>query len=456
MPSIVIGVLAIVSIIISIVTLVVCFRISKSIGSQNSQPEIDTKPFFEELNRDFRILDERLTRQSENSDKLSQERLSNMNNVLTAMLAKSQSEQKQLQESNQAVIKTNLEAINKAIEMRLDALTRTLQTQFLEQRKENTSQIDKIRQTVDEKLDKTLNDQFEKSFKNVLNQMNALQTTMGELKTISTQVGSLEKTLNGVKTRGILGETQLRAIIENALNQNQFDIEVPTIPGSSEHVEIAIKIPNRDDSGFTYLPVDSKCHIDRYEALQQAYESNDKAVIAKEQKAFADIIKSDCKDIVSKYVAPPHTTNFGILFVPFEGMYTEIVKLDLLDTLNKEHITIAGPYTMLAILGTIVNYYQSLAIEKKTDEIENTLQATKKAFKTYDDTLTKVRKNIDSASKNLSDLQGAKTRKIIRALDSIIEYDDSDETNKLPDTSSFDGIDIDELADTYNIDSDED
>ena len=410
--------------ILSVILLILSYRNSRNLSSLDlTKIQLDWKPIFENLDEQFKHQNEYALRGREASDRLTAERVSNMNQAITSMLEKSISEQKQILEANQKLLASGLEVNSKTMETRLDNLTKMLYSQFETQRKTNSEQIEKIRESVNEKLDKTINEQFEKSFKNVINQMNSLQTTMGELKSISTQVGSLEKTLNGVKTRGILGETQLRSIIENVLNPNQFDIEVPTIPGSTERVEIAIKIPDNSSDSFVYLPVDSKCHLDRFEALQNAYESGDQSLITREQKAFADAIRNDCKDISSKYISSPHTTNFGILFVPFEGMYSEVIKLNLLETLNKEHITIAGPYTMLAILGTIVNYYQSLAVVKQTDKIEATLMQTKKAFTAYDEQLMKVKKNLDLASRNIDDLQGVKTKKILRALNDVLDYD---------------------------------
>jgi len=410
--------------ILSVILLILSYRNSRNLSSLDlTKIQLDWKPIFENLDEQFKHQNEYALRGREASDRLTAERVSNMNQAITSMLEKSISEQKQILEANQKLLASGLEVNSKTMETRLDNLTKMLYSQFETQRKTNSEQIEKIRESVNEKLDKTINEQFEKSFKNVINQMNSLQTTMGELKSISTQVGSLEKTLNGVKTRGILGETQLRSIIENVLNPNQFDIEVPTIPGSTERVEIAIKIPDNSSDSFVYLPVDSKCHLYRFEALQNAYESGDQSLITREQKAFADAIRNDCKDISSKYISSPHTTDFGILFVPFEGMYSEVIKLNLLETLNKEHITIAGPYTMLAILGTIVNYYQSLAIVKQTDKIEATLMQTKKAFTAYDEQLMKVKKNLDLASRNIDDLQGVKTKKILRALNDVLDYD---------------------------------
>lgn len=312
-----------------------------------------------------------------------------------------------------------LDVMQKTFENRMDIQTRALNDNFRLLRQENTAQIDKIRESVNEKLDKTLSSQFDKSFKGIIEQMENLSNSMGELKGITTQVGSLEKTLNGVKTRGIIGENQLKLIIADMLNPSQYDEEVSTIPGSSERVEIAIRLPDRNSDGFRYLPIDSKCHTDRYEEVVEAMESGDKEAILRARKSFRTAIREDARSIVSKYVKVPYTTPYAILFVPFEGMYSEIVSLNMLEELNRMQVSVVGPYTISAILSTVVNYWQALAIEKKSNDIEKTLMETKNAFGKFDEQLGKVRKSLASASTNLENLQTTRTRAILKALRNV-------------------------------------
>lgn len=387
---------------------------------ENDQQE-RTRKHNEELNNMVREMNKQSFDSMENS---SRKEFESMNNAITSILKTDRESNKELLDGNTKQIASGLEAMNKTLETRLSKMTETQDRNFNLLREENNKQIDKIRETVSEKLDKTLNEQFDKSFKGVINQMTELQKSMGELKGISTQVGSLEKTLNGVKTRGIMGEIQLKQIIADVLTPKQYDVEVATKPGSEDHVEIAIKIPEREGNGFFYLPIDSKCHLDCYETLLNAYDSGDKDSIKKAKKAFSDAIRDDAKKIADKYVFPPNTTPYAILFVPFEGMYSEIVNLNLLDELNQLHITIAGPYTLMAILSTVTNYFQALAIEKKSHEIEATLGKVKKEFKNYEDMLSKVQKNLESASENLEKLQTTRTNAINRALRGITEMDE--------------------------------
>lgn len=358
------------------------------------------------------------------SNRLYAQKFDTMNNSIVAVLKTDKERNTALLEGNTKILTSGMDTLHKSMETRLSKLTETFHEDFTRMRNENNQQIEKIRETVNEKLDKTLNEQFEKSFKGVLTQMTELQKTMGELKGISNQVGSLEKTLNGVKTRGILGEVQLKQIIADVLTPQQYDVEVPTKPGSSDHVEIAIKMPTREGNGFFYLPIDSKCHLDRYETLLQAYDSGEKDAITRAKKEFGVAIREDAKTIAEKYISVPDTTPYAILFVPFEGMYSEIVNLDLLEELNQLHVTVAGPYTLMAILSTVTNYFQALAIEKKSHEIERTLGAVKKEFGKYEEALVKVRKSLESATNNLDVLQTTRTNAVNRALRNITELDE--------------------------------
>ena len=357
------------------------------------------------------------------TNRLINDKLENMQTSITKLLTSDKEANKEILEGNAATIKNGIDVMLRYTETRLNSLTETINKNFSTMREENNAQIEAIRLTMSERLDKTLNEQFEKSFRGVITQMGDLQKSMGELKGISSQVGSLEKTLSGVKTRGIMGEIQLKQIIADILSPTLYDIECPTRPGSSEHVEIAIKLPEKGSDRHIYLPIDSKCHLDRYEQLLDAYDSCDPERIATAKKQLEVAIRSDAKDIYTKYVEPPYTTPYAILFVPFEGMYSEIVNLNLIDELNKMHITVAGPYTLTAILSTVTNYFQSLAIEKKSAEIEKTLGGVKTAFGKFDEMLGTVRKNLDTASRNLETLQTTRVNVINRALKNITEAD---------------------------------
>ena len=433
----------ILNIVVLAIVLIVAFLVLRTYAGvhilasrQGDDPSRVTDSLSKVIDQRITSMEENLTRvekeQQENTrqhnaeisnltSRLQVQKLENMNNQIMGALKQDKEGNKEMLEGSRKILSTGLETLNKTMETRLNELTKTLNEDFLKMRTENNTQIEKIRETVNEKLDKTLNEQFEKSFKGVLTQMTELQKTMGELKGISTQVGSLEKTLNGVKTRGIMGEVQLKQIIADVFTPQQYDVEVPTKPGSTEHVEIAVKIPTREGSGFFYLPIDSKCHLDRYETLLQAYDSGDKDEITRAKKEFGTAIRQDARNISEKYISTPYTTPYAILF---EGMYSEIVSLNLLEELMQLNVTVAGPYTLMAILSTVTNYFQALAIEKKSHEIEKTLGAVKKEFGKYEEALNKVRKSLEAATNNLGTLQGARTNAMNRALRSITEMDE--------------------------------
>lgn len=316
----------------------------------------------------------------------------------------------------------SLERIYRTMDNRLNSLNSSLSEQFSTMRKENNEQIDKIRASVEEKLDKNLTAQVEKSFNSVIAHMTELQKSMIELQGLSSKVSGLDKSLNGIKTRGIMGEIQLKNIIADIMAPNQYGIEIPTIPGSTNHVEVAVRIPLRDSDNFIYLPIDSKCHLDRYEQLLEAYDSSDKVLIDEASKSFSRAIIDDCKNIHDKYIKEPYTTPYAILFVPFEGMYSEIIKLNLLEKISDYNITVAGPYTLTAILGTIINYWQALIIEKKSDDIRITLEKVKFEFTKFNNAFEDVQKSLNNASNKLDALQTTRLNAMRRALSSVNDY----------------------------------
>ncbi|MCQ2482628.1 MAG: DNA recombination protein RmuC [Clostridia bacterium] len=323
----------------------------------------------------------------------------------------------------------SLERIYRNMDNRLNSINTSFLTQFGQMRKENNEQIDRIRSSVEEKLDKNLTTQVEKSFNSVIIHMTELQKSMTELQGLSGKVSNLDKSLNGIKTRGIMGEIQLKNLIADILSPNQYCVEIPTVPNSQNHVEIAVKIPLREGDGFVYLPIDSKCHLDRYEQLLSAYDTGDKVLIDNASKAFANAIIEDSKTIHDKYILTPHTTPYGILFVPFEGMYSEIVKLNILDKINSFNITVAGPYTLTAILGTVLNYWQALIIEKKSDDIRITLEKVKAEFSKFNSAFEDVQKSINAASNKLDALQTTRLNAMRRALSNVNEYQSINESH---------------------------
>ena len=244
--------------------------------------------------------------------------------------------------------------------------------------------------------------------------------SLGEMRAIAGQVGDVKKVLSGVKTRGILGEVQLGAILEEILTPDQYDTEVATIPGASERVEFAVKMPGQGSDTPVWLPIDSKFPGDSYARLVDAYETGDKAMIEEAKKNLQRVMRNEAKDIKSKYVMPPYTTDFGIMFLPFEGLYAEAIRMGMVEVLQREFkISIAGPTTMAALLNSLQMGFRTLAIEKHAGQVWEVLGAVKNEFGKYEEVLNQTRKRLKQADDELEELVGARTSAIERKLRDI-------------------------------------
>ena len=299
---------------------------------------------------------------------------------------------------------------------KLEAMRLTMIRQLDAIQDENQKKLDAIQNTVNEKLET----QLQQSFKLVSERLEKVYTSLGEMQSIASGVGDLKKVLSNVKTRGILGEIQLGNILEEILAPELYDREVPTIPNSRDHVEFAVKLPNGADGNSIYLPIDSKFPGDTYAALQDAYESGDRERVAAAKKNLEMVIKKCAGDIRNKYVSPPYTTNFGIMFLPFEGLYAEAVNLGLVETLQRDYsVSIAGPSTMAAMLNSLQMGFRTLAIQKRSNEVWEVLGSVKAEFGTFADALEKTQKHIRQVDEDLEKLVGTRTRMINRKLSKV-------------------------------------
>jgi DNA recombination protein RmuC len=282
------------------------------------------------------------------------------------------------------------------------------------------TKLDIIRATVEEKLEKTLSERLGQSFETVGKQLIEVQKGLGEMQTIATDVGGLKKVLSNVKLRGGVGEVQLALLLEQILAPNQYDANVRTKKGSSEPVEFAIKLPGRseDESAFVYLPIDAKFPKDTYEHLLAAYESAIPDDIEAATKNLETTIKKMAKDIRDKYLDPPNTTDFAIMFLPFESIYAEVIRRSsLIDQLRTEFkITVAGPTTLMAILNSLQMGFRTLALQKRSSEVWKVLGSVKKEFEVFGGLLEKAQKNIQTGLGQLDDVVGTRTRAIQRQL----------------------------------------
>ena len=289
--------------------------------------------------------------------------------------------------------------------------------------KSTETKLESIRVTVEEKLEKTLSERLGQSFETVGKQLIEVQKGLGEMQTIASDVGGLKKVLSNVKLRGGVGEVQLALLLEQILAPNQYDANVRTKKGSSEPVEFAIKLPGRseDESAFVYLPIDAKFPKDTYEHLIAAYENAIPDDIEVATKNLETVIKKMAKDIIDKYLDPPNTTDFAIMFLPFESIYAEVIRRSsLIDQLRSEFkITVAGPTTLMAILNSLQMGFRTLALQKRSSEVWKVLGTVKKEFEVFGGLLEKAQKNIQTGLGQLDDVVGTRTRAIQRQLRNV-------------------------------------
>ncbi|HFI0959566.1 TPA: DNA recombination protein RmuC [Streptococcus suis] len=303
----------------------------------------------------------------------------------------------------------------------------------------NEKRLEEMRQTVEEKLEKTLQTRLQASFETVSKQLESVNRGLGEMQTVARDVGSLNKVLSGTKTRGIMGELQLGQIIEDILTPSQYEREFATVAGSSERVEYAVKLPGRTEGDYIYLPIDSKFPLADYYRLEDAYESGDKDQIDLHRKNLLAAIKRFAKDIQSKYLNPPETTNFGVLFLPTEGLYSEVVRNPIFfdDLRRQENIVVAGPTTLSALLNSLSVGFKTLNIQRSADDISKVLGNVKLEFGKFSDLLLKAQKQLNQASSNIDKLLTTRTNAIERSLRTIDLYED-DQTKGLLGLSPLD------------------
>ena len=311
-------------------------------------------------------------------------------------------------------------------DQRLEIINRNLTNSVKEMQASNEKRLEEMRQTVEEKLEQTLQNRLKASFETVSKQLESVNQGLGEMKTVAQDVGTLNKVLSNTKTRGILGELQLGQIIEDIMTPSQYEREVPTVSGSSERVEYAIKLPGVEDDGYVYLPIDSKFPLEEYYRLEDAYESGDKEQVELYRKSLLNSIKRFAKDINKKYLNPPETTNFGIMFLPTEGLYSEVVRnASFFDSLRRdENIVVAGPSTLSALLNSLAVGFKTLNIQKNANDISNILGNVKVEFEKFGNMLVKAQKQINTANNTLDSLISTRTNAIIRALNTVESYQD--------------------------------
>ena len=326
-------------------------------------------------------------------------------------------------------VAAGLQAANVQTEQKLESIRTTMEVRLNAMQAVTDRRLGEMRQTVDEKLQKTLEDRLQKSFGLVSQQLELVYKGLGEMRTLAAGVGDLKKVLSNVKTRGILGEVQLGAILEQLLAPGQYAENVATVPGSSERVEFAVKLPG-DGDGPVWLPIDAKFPQDAYAALLAAYDTADKAAVELAAKELDKRVRGFGKDIHDKYLAPGHTTDFGVMFLPVEGLYAEVVRRGTAERLQREYkIVVAGPTTMAALLNSLQMGFKTLAIQKRSSEVWKVLGSVKAEFDTFGQALAQAQNRLNQASSELENLVGVRTRQIQRKLQQVTLLPGEEETS---------------------------
>ena len=316
-------------------------------------------------------------------------------------------------------VAAGLQASNVQTEQKLESIRTTMEVRLNAMQAVTDRRLGEMRQTVDEKLQKTLEDRLQKSFGLVSQQLELVYKGLGEMRVLAAGVGDLKKVLSNVKTRGILGEVQLGAILEQLLAPGQYAENVATVPGSAERVEFAVRLPGDGDSPV-WLPIDAKFPQDAYAALLAAYDTADKAAVELAAKELDKRVRAFGKDIHDKYLAPGHTTDFGVMFLPVEGLYAEVVRRGTAERLQREYkIVVAGPTTMAALLNSLQMGFKTLAIQKRSGEVWKVLGSVKAEFDTFGQALAQAQNRLNQASSELENLVGVRTRQIQRKLQQV-------------------------------------
>lgn len=324
---------------------------------------------------------------------------------------------------NRQEIATNLQTIQKTMDTRV----RDLQN-------DNAKKLEEMRLTVDEKLQASVEKRFNESFKTISEQLTSVYKGLGEMKNLATGVGDLKKVMEGVKTRGIYGEVQLSSIISDILSPNQYCENISTKPGSADRVEFAVKMPGRDENHETFLPIDSKFPVENYSRLIAAYDLGNKADILTYQKALATDVKEQAKKIFSKYIEPPYTTDFGMMFVPTESLYAEILRIPGLsdEIRQKYNISITSPSTLPVTLSGLLMGFRTVAIEKRSSEVWQVLGAVKTQFSKFGDLLEATKKKLQESA-NKIDAAATTSRQIERRLKDVESLPASESTKLIGD-----------------------
>ena len=404
-----IAICVIVMVVLTVINLMVLLKIKAAEPADNTENYNQLKEYISEQNRNTRI-----------------EINTTLNNSIKNMaevLAESHKLSNEAQNKNLALLEKRMEKLSDTNEIRLERIRETVEKRMEYLQNDNNQKLDQMRVIVDEKLQKTIDEKMTQSFALVNERLEQVYKGLGEMQSLAVGVGDLKKVLSNVKTRGILGEIQLGAILKEILSPEQYEENVVTKKSSKNPVEFAVKLPN-DNNSSVYLPIDSKFPADTYQALLNAQDNGNKEEIAIAVKTLITRIKSEAKDIHEKYIEPPHTTEFAIMFLPCEGLYAEAVNRGLVEILQREYkVNIAGPSTMAALLNSLQMGFKTLAVQKRSAEVWNVLSSVKNEFDKFEDVLNMTQQRLNQANSELDKLVGVRTRQIKRKLSNVSAID---------------------------------
>lgn len=399
-------VLIVISVITAILALAAVIMASKNKSEDNSAEII--QKITEQQQQQMSMLRQELTVSTQQSVK-----------SMGEMISENQNQFSRAQQEKMDNLESRLKTFSLENEQKLDLIRKSVETKLTYIQEDNNKQLEEMRKTVDEKLQNTLEEKMNKSFELVNQRLEQVYKGLGEMQTLAVGVGDLKKVLTNVKTRGIVGEIQLGAILSEILSPEQYDENVATKKGSKNVVEFAVKLPAEDD-GFIYLPIDSKFPGDTYAALRDAIEDGDKEKINLAAKTLTTTIKNEAKDIRDKYIDPPNTTEFAIMFLPFEGLYSEVVNRGLVEVLQRQYkVNVAGPSTMAALLNSLQMGFKTLAVQQRSAEVWKILGEVKTEFDKFNDVLVATQQRINQANSELDKLVGVRTRQIQRKLKNV-------------------------------------
>ena len=425
-------ILLVVVIILLIINIYISIK-SKGVDITPMQKNIDQKLIsVEKTLREEMSVNREESRKNEKSNRSeiagSIDKLSS--SILANMIELSKLQKNQFDTYSRTMERT-LDAFNYNLRNSIDDLTKLQNEKFTELTKSTEENLEKMRVTVDEKLQNTLEKRLSESFKVVSERLEQVHKGLGEMQSLAAGVGDLKKVLSNTKTRGVLGEIQLERILEQFLSPEQYEKNVITKKGSRETVEFAIKLPGKDyDNKMVYLPLDAKFPLEVYNKLLDAYDMQDQAQIEVNSKNLERFIKKSAKDIRDKYIDPPNTTDFGLMFLPTEGIYAEVLKnQNLVELIQREYkVNITGPTTLVALLNSLQMGFRSLAIEKHSSEVWKILGAVKTEFSKFETVLNSAQNKLNQASSEIDKLVGTRTRQINRKLKNIdkLSFEDTD------------------------------